>query len=57
MSANLENSAEAIKLEKVMFHSNSKEGQRQTLSQLLYNCTHFHASMVTLKILQAKPQK
>ena len=28
-------------LEKVSFHSNSKEGQGQRMFKLLYNCTHF----------------
>ena len=40
-SANLENSAVAIGLEKVSFHSNLKEGQCQRMFKLLYNCTHF----------------
>ena len=41
MPANLENSAEATGLEKVSFHSNTKEGQRQRMFKLPYNCTHF----------------
>ena len=36
MSANLENSAEAIALEKVSFHSNPKEGQCQRMLKLLH---------------------
>ena len=40
MSANLENSSVATGLEKVSFHSNSKEGQCQRLFKLLHNCTH-----------------
>ena len=40
MSANLENLAVATGLEKVSFHSNSKEGQSQRLFKLLRNCTH-----------------
>ena len=41
MPANLENSAVATGLEKVSFHSNSKEGQCQRMFKLLYNCAHF----------------
>ena len=41
MPANLENSAVATGLEKVSFHSNTKEGQRQRMFKLPYNCTHF----------------
>ena len=40
MPANLENSAEAIGLEKVSFHSNLKEWQCQRIFKLPYNCTH-----------------
>ena len=40
MSANLENSAVAIRLEKVNFHSNPKERQCQRMFKLLQNCTH-----------------
>ena len=40
MSANLENSAVATRLEKVSFHSNPKETQCQRRFKLLYNCTH-----------------
>jgi len=40
MSANLENSAVATGLEKVSFHSNSKERQCQRMLKLLHNCTH-----------------
>ena len=39
--ANLGNSAVATGLEKVSFHSNSKEEQCQTVFKLPYNCTHF----------------
>ena len=39
--ANLENSAVATGLEKVSFHSNSKERQGQRMFKLLHNCTHF----------------
>ena len=40
MPANLENSAVATGLEKVSFHSNSKESQCQIILKLLHNCTH-----------------
>ena len=40
MLANLENSAVAMGLEKVSFHSNPKERQCQTMFKLLHNCTH-----------------
>ena len=40
MSANLENSAVAPGLEKVSFHSNSKERQCQRMLKLLYSCTY-----------------
>ena len=40
MSANLENSAVAIRLEKVNFHSNPKERQCQRMLELPHNCTH-----------------
>ena len=40
MSANLENSAVAIGLEKVSFHSNLKERQCQRMLKLPHNCTH-----------------
>ena len=54
MQANLENSAVATALEKVSFHSNSKERQCQGMFKLLHNCTHFTHSKVMLKILQAR---
>ena len=38
---NLENSPVATGLEKVSFHSNSKERQCQRMFKLPYNCTHF----------------
>ena len=41
MSVNLEDSAVATGLEKISFHSNSKEGQCQKLFKLPHNCTHF----------------
>ena len=40
MPANLENSAMAIRLEKVSFHSNTKEGQCQRMLKLPHNWTH-----------------
>ena len=40
MPANLENSAVGPGLEKVSFHSNPKETQRQRMLKLPYNCTH-----------------
>ena len=40
MSANLENSAVATRLEKVSFHSNPKERQCQRMLKLPHNCTH-----------------
>jgi len=40
LPANLENSAVATGLEKVHFHSNSKERQCQRMLKLLHNCTH-----------------
>ena len=40
MPANLENSTVATGLEKVSFHSNSKERKCQRKLKLLHNCTH-----------------
>ena len=40
MPANLENSAVATGLEKVTFHSNSKDRQCQRMFKLPHNCTH-----------------
>ena len=40
MPANLENSAVATGLEKVSFHSNSKERHCQRMLKLPHNCTH-----------------
>ena len=57
MPANLENSAVATGLEKVSFHSNSKERQCQTMLKLLHNSLISHASKVMLKILQARLQQ
>ena len=55
MPANLENSTVATGLEKVSFHSKSKEGQR--LFRLLYSALISHAGGVMLKILQARLQQ
>ena len=57
MPANLDNSAVATGLEKVSFHSNSKERQCQRLLKLPHNCAHSQASKVMLKILQARLQQ
>ena len=40
MPTSLENSAVAIGLEKICFHSNPKERQCQRMLRLLHNCTH-----------------
>ena len=56
MPAHLENSAVATGLEKVSFHSNSKERQGQRMLKLPDSCTHL-ASKVMLKILQASLQQ
>ena len=53
-----ENSAVAIGLEKVSFHSNPKDRQFQRMLKLPHNCIHFsHASKAMFKILQAKLQQ
>ena len=60
MSANLENSAVAIGLEKVSCHSNPKERQCQRMLKVPHNCTIAlisHASKVMIKILQARLQQ
>ena len=57
MPANLENSAVVTGLEKVSFHSNPKERQRQRMLKLLHNAFISHASKVMLKILQARVQQ
>ena len=41
MPANLENTAVATGLEKVSFHSNSKERECQRMLKLPHNCTYF----------------
>ena len=57
MPAHLENSALITGLEKVSFHSNSKEQQFQSILKLPYNCTHVTCYKVMLKILQARFQQ
>ena len=52
MPANLENSAVAIELEKVSFHSNAKECSNYRTTALIS-----HASKVVLKILQTRLQQ
>ena len=57
MLANLENSAVATGLEKVSFHSNSKERQCQRMLNYHTIALISHASKVMLKILQARLQQ
>ena len=54
MPTNLENSAVAIGLKMVSFHSNPKERLCQRMLKLPHNS---HASKVMLKILQARLQQ
>ena len=54
--ANLENSAVATGLEKVSFHSNPKDGQRQRMFKILHNCTYLTQQQM-LKILQVNLQQ
>ena len=56
MPANLENSAVAIGLEKVSFHSNPKERQCQRIFKLPQSALISYASKVMLKILQVMLQ-
>ena len=51
------NSAVAIGLEKVSFHSNPKEGQCQRMFKLPKILLISHANKVMLKILQARLQQ
>ena len=44
MSANLEDSAVAVGLEKVIFHSNPKEGPSQRMLKLLYD---YHIALIS----------
>ena len=57
MPANLENSAVATGLEKVNFHSNSKEGNANECSNYRTIAVISQASKVMLKILQARFQQ
>ena len=59
MPTNLENSAVATGLEKVSFHSNPKERQRNAKQCSNYHTIALisHASKVMLKILQARLQQ
>ena len=57
MTPNLENSAVATQLEKVSFHSNTKEGQCQRMFKLPQIALISHSSKVMLKILQARFQQ
>ena len=57
MPANLENSAVATGLEKVSFHSNSKERPCQRMLNYRTIARISHASKVMLKILQARLQQ
>ena len=57
MPANLENSAVSIGLEKVSFHSNSKERNAKECSNYHKIALISHTSKVMLKILQARLQQ
>ena len=57
MPANLDNSAVATGLEKVSFHSNPKERQAKECSNYCTVALISHASIVMLKILQARLQQ
>ena len=57
MSGNLENSAVAVGLEKVSFHSNPKEGNAKECSNYCTIALMSHASKVKLKILQVSCQQ
>ena len=57
MPANLENSAVAIELENVSFHSNPKERQWETMSNYHTTALISHASKIMLRILQARLQQ
>ena len=57
MPENLKTSAVATGLEKVSFHSNSKERQCQECSNYSTIALISHASKVMLKILQARFQQ
>ena len=57
MPANLENSAVAIGLEKVSFHSNPKDGNARECSNYRTTALISHVSKIMLKILQAGLQQ
>ena len=57
MPVNLENSAVATGLEKVHFHSDSKEGNAKECSNYRTIALISHASKVMFKILQARLQQ
>ena len=57
MPANLDNSAVATGLEKVIFHSNPKEDNAKECSNYHTIALNSHASKVMLKILQARLQQ
>ena len=57
MTANLENSAVATRLEKVIFHSNPKKGNAKECSNYHAIALISHASKVMLKILQVRLQQ
>ena len=57
MPANLENAAVDTGLEKVSFHSNSKERQCKIVLKLLHIGLISHAGKVMIKILQARLQQ
>ena len=57
MPANLENSAVAVRLEKVSFHSNPKESNAKENSKCHRIALISHASKVMVKILQARLQQ
>ena len=57
MPANLENSAVATGLEKVIFHSSPKKGNAKECSNYHTIALISHASKVMLKILQARLQQ
>ena len=57
MTASLENSAVATRLEKDSFYPKSKEAQCQRIFKLLYKSSLSHASKFMGKILQARLQQ
>ena len=57
MPANLENSAVAIRLEKIIFHSNPKEVQCRRMFKLLHNCTHFSCQQGNAQIPSSQASK